>query len=270
MNGGFGTFHAAIKGVELLPILDSDRSRHPIVSHENNQGVFQLVPLFEFRHSQANIVVDIFNHAIASSCVWVISIVQEPTRVFFRGNHWSMRGIERNVSEVGLFGVNAVFHPSQSGMKEKVGAEALGLYDLLVVQQDVVEVAILIIGGKSPQPVWPIPPAPWIKISSNPRAWGRYSSSSPKVPFAKDSCFVSCVLQNLWKGDDIEVQMVAMTNGMGNAHLKGRPTTHQGTPGGRAGRADMKVIKPRAFAQSLSRWGVRIRSLPMQERSPLP
>jgi len=67
------------------------------------------------------------------------------------------------------------------------------------------------------------------------------------VPFAKDSCFVSCVLQNLWKGDDIEVQMVAMTNGMGNAHLKGRAATHQGTPGGGAGRADMKVIKPCAF-----------------------
>ena len=118
MNGRRGTFHAAIKGVELLPILDSDRSRHPIVSHENNQGAFQLVPLFEFRHSQANIVIDIFNHAKAAGRVFTVSIVQESSFVFFRCNHRTVWSIERNVSEVGLLRIYPVFHPSKSRMEK--------------------------------------------------------------------------------------------------------------------------------------------------------
>jgi len=34
---------------------------------------------------------------------------------------------------------------------------------------------------------------------------------------------------------------------MRNTHFKGRTTTHQGTPGGRTGGADMKVVKPGTF-----------------------
>ena len=59
-----------------------------------------------------------------------------------------MGSIEGNIGKIRILGVYPVFHPSQSRMKEEIGAEPFGFYDFLVVQKDIIKVALFFVYGE--------------------------------------------------------------------------------------------------------------------------
>ena len=89
-------------------------------------------------------------------------------------------------------------------MKEEIGTKTLGLYDLIVVKENIVKVAVLIIGKKIPPTGLSNPTGSMNEHFIKTPGVRQVFLFVPEVPFSKDSRFVPCFLQCLGKCDHIE------------------------------------------------------------------
>ena len=113
---------------------------HAIIGHEDDEGVFELVPFFELLHEEAEVGVDVLDHAVAGGGFVIVAEVFESFDVFGGSVEGAVGGVEGDVGEVGLLGIDLGFHPAEGGLEEEVGAEAFGFDDGVVMKDEVVEV----------------------------------------------------------------------------------------------------------------------------------
>lgn len=100
-------------------------------------------------HHVTEVFVDVFDHAEATSGAISVRVgpsdVGEPFRVFFWCDVWCVWCVGGDVGEVGFLGIVLFFNPAESSVEEEVGAVALGFYDLVVMEEDVVVVGVFFI-----------------------------------------------------------------------------------------------------------------------------
>jgi hypothetical protein len=82
---------------------------HAVVVHEDDERILQHAAGFEVDKEEADIVFDIFNHAVAGGGFLIEPVIEKALFVFLRSDHRIMRGIEWDVGEEWFFhGVLAV------------------------------------------------------------------------------------------------------------------------------------------------------------------
>ena len=116
-----------------------------------------------------------------------------------------MWGVEGDVGEVGLFGIDLFFHPAECCLEEDIGAEAFGFYDGVVVEDEVVEVFGVLISDEV---------AELFLAESASSVDEDFIEASvvrdvllafiTEVPFTEDAVFVASCLEGLGEGDDVE------------------------------------------------------------------
>ena len=117
--------------------------RHAIIRHENNQSIFHGIPLLQFIHENAHIIINVFNHTIAGSRRIIVALIKKTLLIFLWSNQWAVRGIKGETSKKRVLIVILIFHPANRCTKEQICTESLGLHDGLVVQKHIVEIFIV-------------------------------------------------------------------------------------------------------------------------------
>ena len=92
-------------------------------------------------NQQAEIIIDVLDHTIATLSIGVPAQIGKSFLVFFRSDHRAVGSIGGNISEKRRTGFMLFFDPAQSRFKENVRAESFGLNQGIVMQNYIVEVA---------------------------------------------------------------------------------------------------------------------------------
>ena len=242
----FRSFHAGIEGGEFFPVDRAVPHGHAVVRHENHQGVLEHAMGLEVGEEEADIVVDIFDHAVARSGLFIESEIEKAAFGFLGREHGAMGGVQRNVGEEGLFGRVLLVDPRHGCGKEQVCAEAFRANDRVIVQQHAVEVGVL--GVLFEVAPLELPDAAGSVHENLVEAalLGQIRLVVAKVPLAKQASGVTGAPQGLGNRDHLGSQALALVDGVGDAHFKFMPPAHQRGSRRRTGGADMEVGEARS------------------------
>ncbi len=237
-----------IEGGFLFPVHFEAAHGHAVVSHEDDEGVFELVPLFELLHEEPEVGVDVLDHAIAGGGFSIEAEVFEALDVFLRGKEGAVRGVERDVGEVGLLGFDLLLHPAEGGLEEDIGAEAFRFDDGLIVEDEVVEVFGILVTDEVAKDFLAESSCAVDEDFIEPAIiWEVFFAFVTEVPLAEDAVFVSGLLDGLGEGGDVESEALAAEDGVGDADGKGRPTAHEGGASWSAGGVDLELGEAGGF-----------------------
>ncbi len=239
--------HAGVEGREFFPVNRAGEHIHAVVGHEDNKGVIRHAMAFEVGEEEADIVVDVFDHAITRGRLVIEPEIEKPLFVFLRRNHRTVGGIQREVGEERLFLGVLLVNPSHGGGKEQVCAEAFRANDRLIVQQHAVEVSALGV-------LFEVTP---LELPDAARAVHEHLVEPPvlrqirlvvaKMPLSEQARGVTSTQQGIGNRHNPRREALTLEDGVGDAHLEFMPPAHDRRAGGRAGRTDMEVGEPRAL-----------------------
>ena len=207
-------------------------------------------------HQLAEVLIDVFDHAVAGGSALVEALVGKALDVLLRSIHGAVRRVKADVGKERLLGIELLFGPDEGGVEEEVRAEAFGLNYGVIVQQDVIKVLGCLVGLK----VTPL------ELAKAPRGvdqhlvkatfLGQVGLLIPEVPFAENAGLVARLLEDLRHGDHFLGEAFTVAHGMGDTHFERVASTHQGRAGWRAGGADVKITETARFGvEGVNVWG---------------
>ena len=239
----FGGAHA---GVE-----DLHAGGAAVVVHEDDEGVLGDAERFDLGHEPTDVLVDVVDHAEE-----VLGVLTEPLSFVQRGVFRSgvvrpVRSVRRDVSVERTLGGGLAFDPLGRLLEEFVGAVALGLHELAVVQQGRAIIGIL----------RDIAAAARVALADAAGAMDVHLVETAlvrlvfgfvaEVPLAEDTCPVTGLLQLLGKRHRSEGHALAFEDRVRDAVLELVTAGQQGAARRRARRRDLEVGEPDALGAEL-------------------
>ena len=199
----------------------------------------------------SEVVIDVFDHAVAGGGDFVVSFIEKALFVFFTSDEGAVRSIEGDVSEVGFLFFVLFFDPSLGGIEEDVGAESFGADDGFVVKEDVVEVGSFFVWREVAESDLSNATGAVHEDFVEATALWKVFVLIAEVPFAKESSGVASGLEHLREGKDVEGHAFALQDGVADSDVEGETATHYGGPSGGAGGTDLKVGETRGLGVKL-------------------
>ena len=233
---------AGIVRRDLLAVPVYHGHGHAIVGHENNQGVFQGLPLTELLHQQSDIGIDVLDHAVTAGGLAVVTLLEKALFGTLGRDHRAVRCIERDEGKPGVSGLLLPADPRQRRAKKEVSAEPLGPDHRVILEQHIVEVGILGIGSEVAEAILTDPPRT-VHEDFVEAAFLRQVLLVvvTEMPLPEQAGRIAGLLQRLRKRHHLRCQALALENRVTDPDLEGRAPAHEGRAGRRAGRTDLEV-----------------------------